>query len=79
MADTREPLDEHWPDGAMLELADKTWDQIDHLLDTLVQATACSNGAIRDLLGAIASGWPDPHEELAMDARIRRHFQQGGG
>ena len=32
--------------------------------------------AIRDLLGAIAYGWPDPHEELAMDARIQRQQQQ---
>ena len=72
----RKPLDEHWPDPARLELADKTWDQIDQLLDALVQATACSNEAIRDLLGAIAGGWPDPHEQLARDARIKRHLQQ---
>ena len=46
--------------------------------ETLVLATACSNEAIRDLLGAIASSWPDPHEQLARDARIQRHLQQEG-
>ena len=76
MADTRKPLDEHWPDPAQLELADKAWDSIDTILDALVQGTACSNKAIRDLLGAIAYGWPEPHEELAMDARIQRQKQQ---
>ena len=76
MADTRKPLDEHWPDPAQLELADKAWDSIDTILDALVQGTACSNKATRDLLGAIAYGWPEPHEELAMDARIQRQKQQ---
>ena len=74
MSDTRKPLDEHWIDPDQLELADQAWDQIDHLLDALVQKTACSNEAIRDLLGAIACSWPDPHEQLALEARINsRH------
>ena len=72
MADTSKPLDEHWPDPAQLELADKAWDSIDTILDDLVQGTACSNAAIRDLLRAITSSWPDPHEQLAMDLRVRR-------
>ena len=75
MSDTRKPLDEHWTDPDQLELADQAWDQIDQLLDALVQKTACTNEAIRDLLGAIAcSSWPDPHERLAMEVRINsRH------
>lgn len=78
MADTRKPLDEHWPDPDQLELADRAWDQIDTILDALVQTTACSNKAIRDLLGAIAYGWPDPHEELALAARVRRPLPKEG-
>ena len=79
MADTRKPLDEHWTDPAQLELADQAWDSIDTILHALAQGTACSNQAIRDLLGAITSSWPDPHEELTRDARIQRHLQQEGG
>ena len=76
---TRKPLDEHWPDPDQLELADRAWDQIDLLLDTLEQTTACSNEAIRDLLGAITSSWPDPHEELQQAIKHQQwpgeHFQ----
>ena len=71
MDDTR-PLDEHWPDPDQLELADKTWDLIDTSLDGLVQATACSNEAIRDLLVSIAYSWPDPADEAIRTLEARR-------
>ena len=78
MADTKKPLDEHWTDPAQLELADQAWDSIDTILHALAQGTACSNQAIRDLLGAITSSWPDPHEELALAARLRRPLPREG-
>ena len=71
-------LDEYFEDPNQLELADKTWDQIDHLLDALVQSTACTNEAIRYLLGAIAKGWPDPHDRLAFEAARRLKEKQEG-
>ena len=70
-------LDEYFEDPNQLELADKTWDQIDHLLDALVQNTACTNEAIRYLLGAIAKGWPEPADRFAFETR-RLKEQQGG-
>ena len=75
MAETKELLDDHFLDPDQLELADRTWDQIDQLLDGLVQTTACSNEAVRYLLGAIAVTWRDPHDQLAFE--INRKKQEG--
>ena len=47
--------------------------------EALVQDTACSNAAIRDLLLSIAYGWPDPHAELAQSARVHRPLPIEGG
>ncbi len=77
MAEIPKLLDEYFEDPDQLELADKTWDQIDRLLDALVQTTACTNEAIRYLLGAIAKGWPDPADRFAFEARLLKKKQEG--
>jgi hypothetical protein len=77
MVDFTKGLPDYFEDEDHCELADKTWDQIDHLLDALVQNTACTNEAIRYLLGAVAKGWPDPADRFAFEAR-RLKKQQGG-
>ena len=81
MADTRNPFDEQpcWcPDPDQVELFANAWDAIETILDELVQETACTNKAIRGLLGGHAADWSDPHEELAEEVRIRRHLQKEG-
>ena len=74
MADHRPPapMDSHWPDPAQLELADKAWDQIEEILGDLVESTCCSNAAIRDLLGHIASMFFDPVAEVQWRTRSLR-------
>lgn len=67
---TPAPMDSHWPAPAQLELADKSWDQIEEILLTLSEATHCSNAALRDLLTHISSTLLDPVEEV--QSRIRR-------
>ena len=57
-------MQEHWPDPAQLELADKAWDQIEGILDHLVKSTGCSNEAIRQLLAKVAGVYLDPADEL---------------
>ena len=78
MAEFIKGLPDYFEDEGHCELADRTWDQIEHLLDALVQSTACTNEAIRYLLGAIAKGWPDPHDRLAFEAARRLKEKQEG-
>ena len=76
MAEIPKLLDEHFEEEDHCELADKTWDQIELLLDELVQATACSNESVRYLLGAIAKGWPDPADRIAFEVSSARAWKQ---
>ncbi len=78
MVEISKELPDYFETPDQCELADKAWDQIDHLLDALVQSTACTNEAIRYLLGAIAKGWPDPHDRLAFEAARRLQEKQEG-
>ena len=64
LADTRKPSMSTGP--IQLSSSGQGLDQTT-ILDALVQTTACSNKAIRDLLGAIAYGW-QIRRELAMNA-----------
>ena len=45
-----------------LKLVNQACDQIEEILDELVQTTACSNHAIRDLLSRMSEDWSDPHQ-----------------
>ena len=53
MDETTLAMEEHWPIEEELKLVDKACDQIEQILDGLVQDTACSNHAIRDLLSTL--------------------------
>ena len=77
MAEFTKGLPDYFEDEAHCELADKAWDQIELLLDALVQNTACTNEAIRYLLGAISKGWPDPADRFAFEARRLKKNQEG--
>ena len=68
------PMDEHWPDPADLELADRAWDQIERTLEQLINDTSCPNDAITDLLAHIGQMFPDAIEEL--EHRINRKRQE---
>ena len=50
MDETTLAMEEHWPVEEELKLVNQACDQIEQILDDLVQHTACSNHAIRDLL-----------------------------
>lgn len=71
MPEIQKGLPDYFEDPDQCELADQAWDQIDRLLDALVQNTACTNEAIRYLLGAISKGWPDPADRIAFEAECR--------
>ena len=71
MEKTTLAMEEHWPIEEELKLVDKACDQIEQILDGLVQDTACSNHAIRDLLSTVSENWSDGEQEMAWK-RARR-------
>ena len=71
MEETTLAMEEHWPIEEELKLVDKACDQIEQILDGLVQDTACSNHAIRDLLSTVSENWSDGEQEMALE-RARR-------
>ena len=60
-------MEEHWPIEEELKLVDKACDQIEQILDGLVQDTACSNHAIRDLLSTLSKNWSDGEQEMTWE------------
>ena len=65
MDETTLAMEEHWPVEEELKLVDKACDQIEQILDGLVQDTACSNHAIRDLLSTLSENWSDAEQDMA--------------
>ena len=66
------PMDEHCPDPADLELADRAWDQIEKALEQLINDTSCPNEAITDLLAHIGQMFPDAVGELQHRINCKR-------
>ncbi|WP_114994578.1 hypothetical protein [Synechococcus sp. UW179A] len=65
MEDTTLAMEEHWPVEEQLKLVNQACDQIEQILDDLVQNTACSNHAIRDLLNTLSEQWSDSEQTMA--------------
>ena len=70
MDETTLAMEEHWPVEEELQLVDKACDQIEQILDGLVQDTACSNHAIRDLLSTLSENWSDAEEDMAWGTAL---------
>tara|TARA_B100001093_G_C26737823_1_gene975261 strand:- start:222 stop:422 length:201 start_codon:yes stop_codon:yes gene_type:complete len=62
MDDNTVTMEEHWPVEEQLKLVNQANDRIEEILDDLVQTTACSNHAIRDLLSRLSENWSDPQQ-----------------
>ena len=65
MDDNTLTMEEHWPVEEQLKLVNQACDQIEEILDDLVQTTACSNHAIRDLLSTLSEHWSDSEQTMA--------------
>jgi hypothetical protein len=70
MDETTLAMEEHWPVEEELQLVDKACDQIEQILDGLVQDTACSNHAIRDLLSTLSENWSDAEQDMAWKTAL---------
>ena len=70
MDETTLAMEEHWPVEEELKLVDKACDQIEQILDGLVQDTACSNHAIRDLLSTLSENWSDAEQDMAWGTAL---------
>ena len=64
MDETTLAMEEHWPVEEELKLVNQACDQIEQILDDLVQHTACSNHAIRDLLSTLSEHWSDSEQAM---------------
>ncbi len=62
MDETTLAIEEHWPVEEQLKRVNQAFDQIEQILDDLVQDTACSNHAIRDLLSTLSEDWSDSQQ-----------------
>jgi len=62
MDETTLAMEEHWPVEEQLKRVNQACDQIEQILDDLVQDTACSNHAIRDLLSTLSEDWSDSQQ-----------------
>jgi hypothetical protein len=71
MDETILPMEDHWPVEEELRQASKACDQIEEILDGLVQNTACSNQAIRDLLSTMSENWSDGEEGMIWETPMR--------
>ncbi len=71
MDETILSMEDHWPVEEELRQANKACDQIEEILDGLVQNTACSNQAIRDLLSSMSENWSDGEESMIWETPMR--------
>ena len=71
MDETTLAMEEHWPVEEQLKLVNKSCDRIEQILDDLVQDTACSNHAIRDLLSTLSEHWSDSEQTMDWEAPMR--------
>ena len=67
MDETTLAMEEHCPVEEQLKRVNQACDQIEQILDDLVQDTACSNHAIRDLLSTLSNNWSDGEQEMTWE------------